>query len=82
MQRRAARADRRRQDLQWGLVLADEDALLAVVDDAGRLSLLQWGLVLADEDAPLATFHAGTSGSTFNGASSSRTRMLTHEGRA
>ncbi len=41
--------------LQWGLVLADEDADLGIPGWV-RLDALQWGLVLADEDAA-STLH-------------------------
>ncbi len=47
--RRADRAGRPAA-LQWGLVLADEDANVVNLG-AFTLSSLQWGLVLADEDA-------------------------------
>ena len=38
------------EDLQWGLVLADEDAPLSG-SSSNFIAFLQWGLVLADEDA-------------------------------
>src|SRR6266536_3631497 len=37
--------------LQWGLVLADEDAPSSSVSARAATRRLQWGLVLADEDA-------------------------------
>ena len=41
--------------LQWGLVLADEDAVFLYIGGT-EYTLLQWGLVLADEDANLNGF--------------------------
>ena len=43
--------------LQWGLVLADEDAP-SQAGGADLLRRLQWGLVLADEDAKVKAIEA------------------------
>src|SRR6266536_3192401 len=61
--------------LQWGLVLADEDALCQRPPETSMVRL-QWGLVLADEDAGCPRDANLPRCGGFNGASSSRTRML------